>query len=137
MIYRATAKRRDEWCKFVLATQKFTILDADGNHVNKRDIFEQLYDEDDHKQIQLGLLCNNAHPAYHLSYRDQYDEAVAEKQHIEEIVRDVLQGRALTLARSMGMNLHFDHTIKWMTEAMIDVFDNYQTVGETINKRLK
>ena len=136
MIYRASNKRREEWCKFTLATQKFSVVDSDNNHVCKRDVFEQLYDEYDHTQIGLNLLSNNAHQHFHLVPRDGYNEAETRRQYIDEMTKEVMSIRAISLARRMHLDTHFDHTVKWMTEAMLDVFENYQAAGEAVNKKL-
>jgi hypothetical protein len=137
MIYRASNKRKCEHARFFVALQQFTIIDCDGNIMRKPDVFEQLFDEDTDDQVQINLLINNIHGRYMLITREGYNEAINSKEFIEDKIRDVMKARSMALVRRMGLSEHLDLVVKYMTEAMIDAFENHTIVNEMINAAVK
>lgn len=135
-IYKASLPARDAWCRFMTATQGFTVMDDTNTPINKHKVFHELYNEQDVHNTQIELLISNIHGHYHLVTKPSYNMELLQQQHIEEVQTAVLKDRAVKQLRRDGVPETFDDIVQAMVKSMSYVMEEHRNIEKIVKERV-
>lgn len=140
MIFKSSPAMRDAWCQYSLALANYHITNKDGKKLNKREIFERLYEDPtdgcnhfiEHNHTELALIMSGMHSEYFLIHRTDIET----QEDIDEIMYDELRKRAVVLARELNISKKFNDTVSAMIEAMKYAIENYLDINHSATGKI-
>ena len=129
MIFKATTQSRDCWSRFTVKLQGYSIQDANGETLSKRDVFERLYTDEDPSNVQIELLISNIHSQFTLAVKESYKDELLRQQHIEEVTDAELRSIAITFMRGTP------NQVEATTNAMRYVLESHRQIEAAIKEK--